>query len=282
MLKTYIDEEAINKIFGNQDVRKKYLSKLFEKIGCSDKIASKKAGAISQIESTWDYHISKDILRELFVDSEKYARCKKADVVVDKLIKEWEELELGELVWPFSAMNFDQHVHRLNNLNLSEKDKDSVLSADVIKFRRIKDINAKRNDYIEYLIFSSNENIIPTFGNRSGVDFYINGMPFDQKVSKSVGNDFIGKYGENYREIAIEHPELVAISLYENQDELRFGDESRLLITYLDDDVTSDDIKKCISKTNFDKPLEIEFNYFHSKSTYKRHITKCFVILLHK
>jgi len=282
MLKTHIDEETINKIFGNQDIRKKYLLKLFKKIGCSDKIAIKKAEAVSQIKSTWDYQISKDVLRELFVDSEKYTHCKKCDTAVDEAIKDWNKLGLGELDWPFSAMNFDQYVHRLNTSNFSEKEKDIQLSADAIKFRRIKDINAKRNDYIEYLIFSSNDNIIPTFGNRSGVDFYINGLPFDQKVGKSVGKAFIEKYGDNYRKVAIEHPERVAISLYENQDESRFGDEPRLLIAYLDDDVTSDDIKKCIAKTNFDNPLEIEFDYLHSKSTRKRHFTKCFVILLHK
>lgn len=281
MLRTHIDEEAINKIFGNQDIRKKYLKKLFKKTGRSDKIATKKADTIRQIESTWDYEISKSVLRDLFVSSEKYAHCEKCATAVDEAIKDWKKLGLGELAWPFSAMNFDQYVHRLNTSTLSEKEKDDILSADAIKFRRIKDINAKRNDYIEYLIFSSNENIIPTFGNRSGVDFYINGLPFDQKVGKSVGKAFIEKY-ENYRKEAIEHPERVAISLYENQDESRFGDEPRLLIAYLDDDVTSDDIKKCIAKTNFDKPFEIEFEYLHSKSTAKRHFTKCFVILLHK
>lgn len=281
MLKTHIDEEAINKIFGNQEIKKKYLAELFIRTGCTDKISRTKDGITNQIIETWDYEISKSVLRDLFVSSEKYAHCEKCATAVDEAIKDWKKLGLGELAWPFSAMNFDQYVHRLNTSTLSEKEKDDILSADAIKFRRIKDINAKRNDYIEYLIFSSNENIIPTFGNRSGVDFYINGLPFDQKVGKSVGKAFIEKY-ENYRKEAIEHPERVAISLYENQDESRFGDEPRLLIAYLDDDVTSDDIKKCIAKTNFDKPFEIEFEYLHSKSTAKRHFTKCFVILLHK
>lgn len=281
MLKTHIDEEAINKIFGNQEIKKKYLVELFVRTGCTDKIARTKDGITNQIIETWDYEISKSVLRDLFVASDKYAHCEKCATAVDEAIEDWKKLGLGELAWPFSAMNFDQYVHRLNTSNSSEEEKDAILCADAIKFRRIKDINAKRNDYIEYLIFSSNENIIPTFGNRSGVDFYINGLPFDQKVGKSVGKAFIEKY-DDYRKEAIEHPERVAISLYENQDESRFGDEPRLLIAYLDDDVTSDDIKKCIAKTDFDKPFEIKFKYLHSKSAIKQYFTKCFVILLHK
>ena len=116
-------------------------------------------------------------------------------------------------------MSFDQHVHALNrNKSLSEDEKDSLLSKEVIVFRRIKHINSLRNDYIESLVFK-NDNVIPTLGNRKGIDFYINGEPYDQKVGKSVGKAFVDEYGDNYREMALNYPELVAKSLYENQDE---------------------------------------------------------------
>lgn len=282
MLTKEIKIEEIKKIFGNQEIKKQYLQKLFDITKSNNEISRTKVGIDRQIIETWNYKISIKILRELFLSSDKYKYCKECAVLVDQAIKHWEDKGLGTIAWPFSAQAFDQRVHMINNSDMSEEDKDATLCSDVIKFRRIKDINAKRNDYIEYLIFTHNDNVIPTFGNNRGVDFYINGEPFDQKVGKSVGKAFIEKYGESYRQIALEQPELVAISLYENQDESRFGDEPRLLIAYLDNDVTSEDIEKCIKKADLKNPIQIEFDYFHSKNTSKHHITQCYLILLHK
>lgn len=282
MLIKEIRIEEIKKIFGNQEVKKQYLQKLFEITKSTNEISRTNAGIDRQIIETWNYEVSIKILRELFLSSNKYKYCKECAVLVDQAIKSWDEKELGTIAWPFSAQAFDQRVHMINNSDMSEEDKDAVLCSEVIKFRRIKDINAKRNDFIEYLIFTYNDNVIPTFRNNRGVDFYINGEPFDQKVGKSVGKAFIEKYGDGYRQIAIENPKLVAISLYENQDENRFGDEPRLLIAYLDNDVTSDDIERCIKKADLKKPIQLEFDYFHSNNTTNHHITQCYVILLHK
>ena len=47
-----------------------------------------------------------------------------------------------------------------------------------------------RNDFIGTLIFEKNENIIPTFGHHRGLDFFIDGISYDQKVARSVTNEF--------------------------------------------------------------------------------------------
>lgn len=281
MLTKAITKKDIKKIFSNTENKKNYLIELFKETGNTSKIEKNIEKLDEQIITSWSYETSKKIIREMFRNHPKFLMQQKLDIEIDKAMNDWNTLDLGDFEWPFSAMSFDQHVHSLNrNKNLSEEEKDLFLTKEVIKFRRIKQINSLRNDYIESLIFD-NDNIIPTLGNRKGVDFYINGEPFDQKVGKSVGKAFIKEYGENYREVALNHPELVAKSLYENQDEERFGDEARLLIVYLDSNVTSKKIQEQLKKIDFSSPYEITFDYKHSNNIIISHKTKCFVILLH-
>ncbi|MBR3754115.1 MAG: hypothetical protein IKK49_03295 [Clostridia bacterium] len=281
MIINSITTEDIKKIFSNTENKKLYLRKLFYKTGNSSKIEVQKGKLDQQIIESWSYEESKSIIREMFRNHPKFIEQQKLDVEIDKAINDWNTLNLGDFEWPFSAMSFDQHVHTLNrNKSLSEQEKDDIISKETIKFRRIKQINSLRNDFIESLIFK-NENIIPTLGNNKGVDFYINGEPYDQKVGKSVGKAFIKEYGQNYREIALANPELVAKSLYKNQDEERFGDEPRLLIVYLDSDVNSQSIQKQLDSIDFSAPYDITFDYKHSNNIVISHKTKCFVILLH-
>lgn len=280
MLKVEITDEEIKKILPTQELMIEYLERLFriKKIQMNSKCSKKVA--IQTIIDTWDYDASKEVIRKMFFESLKYLNGQHCKERIEEAIGNWKEHNLGEFSWPFSAMNFDKRVVAINRMNLTEEEKDRLIASDVIKFRRIKDINTLRNDYIEHLIITNNNNIIPTLTHRSGVDFYINGEPYDQKVSKSVGKDFIELYGENYRQKAIEHPELVAKSLYEHQDSERFDDLPRLYIVYLDDNITNSRIEHLLSNINFQKPYLIEFDYSHAniKEHYRTH---CFVVLLY-
>ena len=281
MLIDGINTIEIKKIFQNKQNKLEYLRRLFDCTGNVDQIEKITARIDNQIIGTWDYDISKSVIREMFMDTEKYTYISSCREMIDDAMSEWEDKKLGDFEWPFSAMNFDKHVHQLNrNSELTEEEKDAIIAQEAIMFRRIKNINALRNDYIEFLIFQ-NENVIPTFGNNKGVDFYINGMPYDQKVSKSVGKSFQNQYGDNYREIAINNPSLVAISMYENQDEERFGEEPRLLIIYLDSNVASSQIEEQLRNINFYEPIQIEFKYRHSNNNILSYRTECFVVLLH-
>ena len=88
-------------------------------------------------------------------------------------------------------------------------------------------------------------------------------------------------YDEDYYDIAIDRPDWVAISLYENQDEERFDDDPRLYVVYLDTDISSEAIERSIRETNFEEPMEIEFDYIHSNRERITHSTYCYVLLLH-
>lgn len=269
----------INKIFHNNKNKCNYLKAFLEKYQPS--VDLPKRNLDDYIIRYWDYEKSKGVIRELFRQTDKYKQNKQAQKKLEILIKSWNEEDLGLMEWPFQAITFDRFVHQLNRKEFSEKEKDNILSTAAIKFRRIKDINAWRNDYIEYLIFEKFDNVIPTFENINGVDFYINGEPYDQKVSRSVTKLFIEKHPEDYKIEALKQRDVVAKCLYEYQDEARFGFEPRLLVVYLDSDLTTEDIEKSLDEVDFNSPLEINFNFTHTGNarTYK---TKCFIILLHK
>ncbi len=277
-----IDYLEIKRIFHNNEIKRKYLEVLSLQNNYVFNNIRTNVAIDNAIIETWNYDVSKRIIRSLFTNSEKYIHNRDSKYRLNELMFQWRELDLGEFGWPFLPIRFDQHVHILNRRDLSEEEKDFIISNEAIKYRRIKDINAQRNDYIEYLIFQSNENVIPTFGNSHGVDFYINGEPYDQKVGKSVGTAFIEEYGNNYRQVAIENPYLVAMNLYKNQDEARFGSENRLLIVYLDDNLNAEDIENSLATVDFNNPLEIQFEYNHSSGETRLYETSCYVILLHR
>lgn len=271
----------INKIFPNTELKREYLRLLSQEKPINTNNLRRIVDINNVIIDTWEYHISKRIIRDIFTRTDKYIKNRNAKNKIDELILDWNNLGLGDFEWPFSAMRFDQHVHILNRKDISEQEKDEILAGEVIKFRRIKEINALRNDYIEYLIFNNCEDIIPTLSNSKGVDFYINGEPFDQKVARSVSRPFIETYGEDYKEVAIQHPELVAEILYKYQDEERFGYEPRLLIVYIDSDLTNEDIENSLQNVNFNNPMEISFEYEHLDGRVMSYETYCYIILLH-
>lgn len=289
MLKEQITLKDINYIFSgsngkpDKELKTEYLERLFKVKKQDASIEKTKVKIDEQIIDSWDYYISKDILREMFFESEKCKFNRDKKKRIDKALKEWNELGLGELKWPFAAEQIDNVVHRLNRReDITEREKDEIISDSIIRFRRIKEINQLKNDYIEYLVITNNENVIPTFGNKRDVDFYIDGVPFDQKVSKSVGGDFKLKYGEDYRTVAINNPELLAISLYEHQDPNRFGADSRFLVVYLDTDMTSDEIESLLKGIDFSSPMSIVFEYEGKDHQKNKYSTSCYLILLHR
>lgn len=233
----------------------------------------------------WDYSIWEKIIRELFKGSEKYSSWKDSYNTMNILKDEWNKLNLNEVKWPFSQWQFDWFVQQLNSQSISWFEKDDKVKIAAVKYRRIKEINTVRNDFIETLIFEKNNNILPTLNHRRWVDFFINGISYDQKVAKSPTNEFKRKYWDNWKETAIKNPKIVAEYLYKYQDEWRFWADSRLLVVYLDEEVSIEKISNTIDKVNFDKPTEIVFTYTHNKwnpseynETYK---VNCFIILLY-
>lgn len=175
----------------------------------------------SKIVEYWDFEIGEKIIREIFKTTSKYKSGKDSYTTMNMLLNEWKKMNLGKLAWPFSQGDFDKFVQRLNAEKIPGYEKDEKVKLAAVKYRRLKEINTVRNDFIETLIFEKNENILPTLNHRKSVDFFINGISFDQKVAKSPTNEFKRDFKENWKEYAIKHPEKVAEYLYKYQDEGR-------------------------------------------------------------
>ncbi len=295
-IKSKLSDDLARKIVGSQAKATEYLLRLNDikpipalkfKTITRSKNAGKKVldlntkGLWKVVVDSWDYEKSKKIIRDIFKETDKYKSGKEADEAMNVLIKEWETLKLGNIAWPFSQGAFDEFVQRVNSEKDSGLVKDEKVKVAAVKYRRIKEINTVRNDFIETLIFEKNENILPTLNHRRGVDFFINGVSFDQKVAKSPTNEFRRHFKDDWRDVAIKKPELVAEYLYKYQDEGRFGADPRLLVVYIDEDVSIDKIREIINKTDLNNPIEINFTYKHKNLGEKNYKVPCFVILLH-
>lgn len=295
-IKSKLSDDLARKIVGSQEKATEYLLRLNDikpipslkfKTITRGKNAGKKVLDLNTKElwkvvvDSWDYEKSKKIIRDIFKETDKYKSGKEADEAMNVLIKEWETLKLGSIAWPFSQGAFDEFVQRVNSEKDSGLVKDEKVKVAAVKYRRIKEINTVRNDFIETLIFEKNENILPTLNHRRGVDFFINGVSFDQKVAKSPTNEFKRHFKDDWRDVAIKKPELVAEYLYKYQDEGRFGADPRLLVVYIDEDVSIDKIREIINKTDLNNPIEINFTYKHKNLGEKNYKVPCFVILLH-
>ena len=214
-IKSKLSDDLAKKIIGNQDNAIKYLlclndikpikSLKFKTItrgqNAGKKVLNMKTSELwKAIVDSWDYEESKKIIRDIFKQTEKYKSGKEADKAMDILIKEWQSLKLGNIAWPFSQGAFDEFVQRINSEKENGFIRDEKVKVAAVKYRRIKEINTVRNDFIETLIFEKNNNILPTLNHRRGVDFFINGISFDQKVAKSPTNEFKRDFGENWKE----------------------------------------------------------------------------------
>jgi len=296
-IKSKLSDDLARKIIGSQEKATEYLLRLNDvkptlalkfKTISKGKNKGKKVLDLNTKElwktivDSWDYEESKKIIRDIFRDTDKYKNGKEADNAMELLIEEWESLKLGDIAWPFSQGAFDDFVQRINSEKENGFVKDEKVKSAAVKYRRIKEINTVRNDFIETLIFEKNNNILPTLSHRRGVDFFINGVSFDQKVAKSPTNEFKRRFKDDWRKTAIEKPELVAEYLYKYQDEGRFGADPRLLVVYIDEDVSINKIRETINETDLNNPIEINFTYKHKNLGEKNYKVPCFVILLSK
>ena len=130
------------------------------------------------------------------------------------------------------------------------------------------------------MIFNSSLDVIPTFSHRGGIDFYINGIGFDQKVSRSVTNQFKKEYGEQWRDVAIENPYEVCRYLMMYGDESRFSNVPRLFIVDIDGNYELDGIEGIIRDINFDSPRDVDYVYHHKSTGDKEYSCPVICILL--
>ena len=298
-LKNNFSTKIAKKIFGNEKNAVLFLIELFKEKNIEIPYKKNKSGNIlnelklsysneeiyKNILKYWDYNVALKIIRQMFINTEKYKSGKESYNVMNVLFEEWTRLNLGKIEWPFTQSGFDKFVQSINSTTEIGILKDDKVKIAAVKYRRIKEINTVRNDFIETLIFEKNTNILPTLNHNRGVDFYIDGISFDQKVARSPTKEFKKKYGDNWKEFAIKNPNIVAQYLYQFQDEERFGNDSRLLVVYLDEDISINKISEIIKNTNLIVPNKVTFEYKHnankSNEKIENYSVECFVILLY-
>lgn len=274
-IKRVISQDLVKKIFGNKQNALAFLKQL----GIDHKIV-KADEAYELIVRHWKYEQAYKIIREIFKNTPKYQKGLMGEENIKILLEEWRTLGLGSIEWPFSQGQFDAFVQQINSLSMNRNAKDEKVRDAAVRYRRIKEINTERNDYLETLIFLNNINVIPTLYHSRGVDFFIDGISYDQKVAKSPTAEFKKQYGEKWKTEALKSPEKVAEYLYTYQDEGRFGHEPRLFVVYLDENIEPIKIKRIIEKNKLDKPYSITFKYHHKNLGEKTYKTEAFVILL--
>ena len=274
-----INQDIVKKIFSNKANAIAFLE-LYNK----DKKALQKqspADLFSKIVKLWQYDDAKVKIRTLFKTLPKFENGLNGEQNMAILLQEWETLGFGKVGWPFSQGQFDSFVQSINAENSARSEKDEKVKTAAVKYRRIKELNTERNDFLETLVFLKNENILPTLSHTKGVDFFIDGISYDQKVARSPTNEFKRDFGDHWKDYAIAHPEKVAEYLYKYQDEGRFGASPRLFVVYLDEEISPIEIRNIIDKTNLTTPYSITFSFNHKDNGIKTYKTEAFVILLH-
>lgn len=245
-----------------------------------------KIGDITEcIVKNWEYVSCRDMLRNMYVLSDKYWSGKNAKEIFKVYQEKYLEDGYKDYEYPFMSNNYDSFIMKemvymtMNNPKLFDIRLNVVLPK-IKKHFYLKIFSGLRNNYIEYLIFNSSIDVIPTFSHRGGIDFYINGIGFDQKVSRSVTNQFKKKYGDNWRIVSIENPYEVCRYLMMYGDESRFSNVPRLFIVDIDGNYELDGIEVIIQDINFDSPRDVDYVYHHKSTGDKEYSCPVICILL--
>lgn len=290
-IKVGITKEQVGLILGSKDTQHLFLKKMKDVWNVPVKINRKGVEVIDTkliditdfIVENWNYDDARVVLREMFRTTEKYRNGMDSVKVFNHYKSEYFKLGYVDYKWPFVSAQFDSYAVKTvvypsaydeTNFDGSLK----KMQKDIEKFSYLKIFNTLRNDYLEYLIFNADEDIIPTFSHRGGIDYFIHGIGFDQKVSRSVTNQFIDEYGDNWREVALLNPYLVSKYLMELGDESRFSNVPRLFIIDVDGSYELDGIEGKVKEISFDEPQIVSYTYNHSSTGLK--VYDCPVICL--
>ena len=293
-IKYEITREQVKSIFGNLPNQNMFLWFMKDKWNIPVKMNRKGEEVLDismigdvtdYIVNNWNYESCRDIIRNMFIGGDKYQSGEQGKETFNEILEEYYNDGHTDFDFPFMSNNFDSHSMNsvvypsIKNLKLF-KSLSEKLCDDVKKFLYLKLLNTLRNNYIEYLIFNSSNDVIPTFGQKKGIDFYINGKGFDQKVSRSVTNQFKKEYGDDWRDVAIENPYEVCRYLMMYGDEARFENVPRLFIVDIDGNYELDGIEKIVGDINFDSPRVVDYVYNHKSTGNKEYSCPVICILL--
>lgn len=230
------------------------------------KIPSKEVWEI--LSQYWDYEFALKFVRHK-LSSQNAIGCynySKWNVYISSeknYIKELQKLQNGleKYEWQSKQGNIDQKIQLINRKQkISQRDRERQVKMMALNQLSITKLNTLRNDFIEYLLFLNNEKMFPTLKHSSGVDYFIDGVPFDQKVSKGLGGSFVKDYGiDESLTFARTHKDKLAISLFNNQDTFRFDNSSvnRIFVVFTDTDISPSEVRFKLKQVQWGQPMSL-------------------------
>ena len=257
-----ISIDNVKKIFGNKDNAIEYLTYI-KSISFKELKTLTSNEVYSLVINNWNYSEAKGIVRYLSKNS-KYnvenfqKNCRLYEHVKNIIDTQYD----GNIEWAFTPNSYDSNLtHHIRKASVFDDGLQKHLK-DNEKNYIIKSYNLYRSYLYEYFIIKYHEDILPTMGNKNGVDFYYLGKRKDLKNASSVTNNFKNDYGDSWFDTALKNPEIVAKYLYENQNETRFGYEDRIYIVQLNrNTATINGIERICRDLNFSDPFTVDFKY---------------------
>lgn len=228
------------------------------------------SNACETILEHWNYQIALEWTRAeiVKVDSygryiyEKYSHWKDAEQNYRKTVEIRETVQINnKYSWRMTPMNaYTEFVRIARMRGISEKERDKMIFEFGKNVVTNIDYQTARNDLIELILFQEKKDIFPTLFEVKGVDFFYNGIPYDQKVTFGLG-EFQKRFStkEEAFEAAKLNPKKVLEDLFEGQDFSRFNSnnpQNRLLFSITDLRVTPENIRLAIKKLDLDEPIE--------------------------
>ena len=230
------------------------------------KIPSKEVWEI--LSQYWDYEFALQFVRHKLssqnaIGCYNYSKWNGYISSEKNYIKELQKLQNGleKYEWQCKQGSIDQKIQLINRKQkISQRDRERQVKMMALNQLSITKLNTLRNDFIEYLLFLNNEKMFPTLKHSSGVDYFIDGIPFDQKVSKGLGENFVREHGlENSLTVARNNKDKLAISLFNNQDTFRFDNSSvnRIFIVFTDTDISPSEVRFKLKQVQWGQPMSL-------------------------
>ena len=239
-IRSAVDEYTIDRLLPTAEVIHKFAQLLS---GGTEQFPNKEK-AIEFIIASWDYSKFSEFVKAEFetkLDDGKH-KYKKYDEL-DKATATYQSfLEKFNKKYPdstnyMSGKNYESKLNSIRRLDITFEEKERLIEEETVRSLHTFELNQLRNDSTEAILYKAfKNNITPTLKNIKGVDFYINGVAFDVKNSRSLGLAFmkthIGKDKnlddsdyKKAKEFAIKHSGKLSESLFSNQSLARFSSD---------------------------------------------------------
>lgn len=231
----------------------------------------------------WDYNEALRFTREEIVKTdsygryiyEKYAHWKYAEQNYRYTVEVRESvIQNNKNVWRMAPMNaYTEFVRIARIRGISEKKRKEMILEFGNNVVSNIEYQTARNDLLEFIMFETKEEIFPTLIEIKGVDFFYDGVPYDQKVTFGLGA-FEKQFKTQIEAFnaAKKNPKLVLETLFKDQDFTRFNSSNtmnRVLFSFTDLRITPENIRLAIKKLDLNSPFNLTVDFVNKQMNNK-------------